>query len=240
MTQPDQRDQFHLKPERVAYWYLRLNGFLQMENFVVHPERRGGQRTDADLLAVRFPYRAERLFDEPAGIMEDDCRGLSLSSTVIDVVIAEVTGNQPCKLNGPWTDPSRRNMQRVLAAIGCLPTTEIETAAKDIYRTGVYEQRTNLRIRLVAIGRDRNPCLEHAHRHVTQVTWRDVLPFMWWRFNAYWRQKRDVDQWDKHGKWLRQLADDSADAVGFTSRALRSMGIDDEPGHADSGAPTRF
>lgn len=54
-----------LDPEKVAYWYFRLNGYFQIENFVVHPERRGAQRTDADLLAVRFPYRAERLFDDP-------------------------------------------------------------------------------------------------------------------------------------------------------------------------------
>jgi hypothetical protein len=50
-----------LDPEKVAYWYLRLNGFFQIENFVVHPERRGGQRTDADLLAIRLPFRAERV-----------------------------------------------------------------------------------------------------------------------------------------------------------------------------------
>ena len=61
-----------LDPEKVAYWYFRLNGFLQIENFVVHPERRGGQRTDADLLAVRFPHRAERLFNSPNDIMTDD------------------------------------------------------------------------------------------------------------------------------------------------------------------------
>jgi len=44
---------YSLIPEKVAYWYLRLNGFLQIENFIVHPSRRGSQRTDADLLAVR-------------------------------------------------------------------------------------------------------------------------------------------------------------------------------------------
>ena len=50
-----------LSPEKVAYWYFRLNGFLQIENFIIHPERYGSGRTDADLLAVRFPFRAERL-----------------------------------------------------------------------------------------------------------------------------------------------------------------------------------
>lgn len=61
----------YLAPERVAYWYFRLNGFFQMENVVVHPARCGSQRTDADLLAVRFPYRAERLFDNPDYFMDD-------------------------------------------------------------------------------------------------------------------------------------------------------------------------
>lgn len=67
-----------LNPEKVAHWYLRLNGFLQIENFYVHPSGRGGARTDADLLAVRFPFRAERLYDQPTDIMEDDHIGLSL------------------------------------------------------------------------------------------------------------------------------------------------------------------
>jgi hypothetical protein len=29
-----------LDPEKVAYWYFRLNGFLQIVNVVVHSERR--------------------------------------------------------------------------------------------------------------------------------------------------------------------------------------------------------
>ena len=36
-----------LDAEKVAYWYFRPNGFLQIENFVVHPKKHGGQRTDA-------------------------------------------------------------------------------------------------------------------------------------------------------------------------------------------------
>ena len=46
---PERRVAEHLDPEKVAYWYFRLNGFLQIESFLVHPERRGGQRTDAAL-----------------------------------------------------------------------------------------------------------------------------------------------------------------------------------------------
>ncbi|WP_156438916.1 hypothetical protein [Bradyrhizobium valentinum] len=119
--------------EKVAYWYFRLNGFLQIENFVVHPERRGSQRTDADLLGVRFRHRAEFTFDHQTP-MKDDSR-LCFSPRLDDIVIVEVKTNQPCTLNGPWTDPDRQNVQRVVAAIGCLPRASISEAAKCITRT---------------------------------------------------------------------------------------------------------
>lgn len=120
MVSPGGSESFRLSCEKVAYWYLRLNGFLQLENFYIHPRGRGGARTDADLLAVRFPYRAERLYDTPDQIMPDDSSGLSLSKDRIDVLIAEVKKSR-CALNGPWTNCSGQNVHRVLAAIGCLP-----------------------------------------------------------------------------------------------------------------------
>ena len=43
-------------PKMIAYWFFRLNGYANITNFVVHPDRRGSQRTDVDVLAVRFPY----------------------------------------------------------------------------------------------------------------------------------------------------------------------------------------
>jgi hypothetical protein len=100
---PNQPAQDSLDPEKVACWYFRLNGFSQFENFVVHPERCGAQRTGADLLVVRSPHRTERPFDSPDDTMPDDECRLSLPREVIDVVIAEVKTNRPCTLNDPWT-----------------------------------------------------------------------------------------------------------------------------------------
>jgi len=50
-----------MNPETIAYWFFRLNGCATITNFVVHPDRRGSQRTDVDVLAVRFPYWHEIL-----------------------------------------------------------------------------------------------------------------------------------------------------------------------------------
>jgi hypothetical protein len=212
---------FRLDPEKVAYWYFRLNGFLQIENFVVHPGRRGGQRTDADLLAVRFPHRAEFLFDhsEP---MRDDEGTLCLSPEAIDVVIAEVKTNQPCTLNGPWAIEEHQNVHRVLAAIGCVPRDTIDMAATRIYRDGIYQHGT-IRIRLIAVGGDRSPELAERFPEVVQVTWPQIFDFIWHRFYTCRHQKTQVQQWDAQGLLLKRLADSSAASQDFISIAQSRM-----------------
>jgi hypothetical protein len=215
----------HLDHEQVAYWYFRLNGFFQIENFVVHPERRGAQRTEADLLAVRFPHRAERLFDDPNDIMADDKDRLWLSQDLIDVLIVEVKRNQPCTLNGPWTQQDRQNVHRVLAAIGCLPSNRIEKAAADIYRAGLHTSGRTLRVRLVAVGRDRSDDLAARYPDVIQLIWADLLAFIWNRFHIYRQQKTQVGQWDAEGLKIKGLADASVDPKKFAGDALRLMGV---------------
>lgn len=217
-----------LDPERVAYWYFRLNGFFQIENFVVHPERRGSQRTDADLLAVRFPFRAERLFDNPNDVMADDQQGLKLSPDLIDAVIAEVKTNQPCTLNGPWTKQEHQNVHRALAAMGCIPADHIKQAAEDIYRAGAHVSTNGVRIRLIAVGRENNNELFNAYPNVVQRTWRDVLSFIWNRLRRYRQQKTQVDQWDCQGRRIKRLADTSTDIEQFVVRALQLMGVTDD------------
>ena len=214
-----------LTPERVAYWYLRLNGFFQIENFVIHPERSGSQRTDADILAVRFPFRAERLIDEPTRIMRDDIELLSLSSNLVDVVIAEVKTNQTCMLNGPWTDASKENIHRAIAAIGCFETrSEIDQAAQALY-SGKAHSTSILQIRLIAIGKAENPALSEEYPEVTQLVWSEVLAFIWHRFHEYKRAKTQVDQWDDVGKRLKKLADDAENEEAFVRVAKDAMGV---------------
>lgn len=213
-----------VQPEKVAYWYFRLNGFFQIENFVVHPERRGAQRTDADILAVRFPFRAERLFDDPTDVMADDVQRLALSDSLTDIVIAEVKTNQPCTLNGPWTMQERQNVHRVLAAIGCIAPDLIEQAAANIYQNGAFSGDT-LRVRLVAVGRDRNSELAAAYPGVRQMIWPEMIKFIWERLRRYGRQKAQVDQWDETGRTLADLAGRLGDEEEFVPEVLRRMGV---------------
>ncbi len=196
-----------LNPEKVAYWYFRLNGFFQIENFYVHPSIRGGARTDADLLAIRFPYRAEGLFENPPRIMSDDVYNLALNSDRIDVVITEIT-RQKCKLNGPWTNPEKRNVNRVLAAIGCIPPEHIAEAADAVYQTGFFEYQESLRLRLVAIGNERCNKIAVESPRVTQVIWSDLLRFVCQRLQNYRHQKAETQHWDPTGHRLKRLVAD--------------------------------
>ncbi|MCW4655797.1 hypothetical protein OOG41_08665 [Bacillus sp. AS_5] len=44
--------------EELAYWYLRLNGFFVLDNFVYH-QTQHNRTGDADLLAIRLPHVKE-------------------------------------------------------------------------------------------------------------------------------------------------------------------------------------
>jgi hypothetical protein len=216
-------DNTPLSAERVVYWYFRLNGFFLFENFIIHPPYKGGQRTDADLIGVRFPYRKEFLIDHPNDPMQDDAKGLGLTTNRIDVVIVEITRNQPCKLNGPWTADDKQNVNRVLAAIGCLNgDKKIQAAADAIYKIGVYRE-DRLQIRLIAVGLNTNPNLL---KQVTQLIWRQVLKFMWQRFNKYKNQKKDKSQWHFDGQRLYKMAI-ALEPELFVRQVLREIGAND-------------
>jgi hypothetical protein len=119
--------------EDLATWYFRLNGFFTITNFVVHPSRRGSQRTDADIVGVRFPYRSE--FPDGPGGDEPDFTRIENRPYL---VIAEVKRGL-CRLNGPWTDAARQNIHAVLRNLGPFPQERIEEAALALYGQGVFE-----------------------------------------------------------------------------------------------------
>ena len=223
-----------LEPEMIAYWYLRLNGYMQIKDFIVHPDRRadGSARTDVDLIGVRFPHRKERLYDKDDSPMEDDENNLGLSKYAIDqdkidVILVEVKKSGICRINGPWTNKEKENMQRVLSAVGCFPTTrksEINEIANQLYDNGYYAGEY-IRIRLVAIASFKSE--ELSVPRVTQIIWEDILGFLFDRFKKYGKIKANIDQWDAIGKKLRENVNDSNkfknNKNGFIQWGLNAM-----------------
>lgn len=50
--------------EGLVYWYLRLNGFFPITNFVLH-QNEEHRTSDADIVAVRFPHVSEPIGGQP-------------------------------------------------------------------------------------------------------------------------------------------------------------------------------
>lgn len=181
--------------EQLAYWHLRLNGFLTIQNFIVHPDTGSGQRTDADILGVRFPYRAELM---PNPMVDDE--PFTQFKDKPYIIIAEVK-RSICSLNGPWTEPKKENLQRVLWAIGAFPKNQVETAAKAIYTSGVYSDNS-YHLTLACFGGQANSEIKEKFPHVPQILWDQVLTFVYNRFRKYRDQKSSHGQWGKVGKDL--------------------------------------
>ena len=185
-----------IKSEKLAYWYFRLNGFLTIPNFVVHPDYGREQRTDVDILGVRFPYRSE-LLENP---MIDD----EVFTQITDkpyIVIAEVK-SRTCNLNGPWTRKEAKNMHRVLRAIGAFTRDIIDEAARKLYEEGVYENGLYY-LSLFCVGSGINRELQaRKYKNVPQKTWDGILKFIHNRFENYKEQKSAHGQWDPVGRQL--------------------------------------
>lgn len=201
-----------LDGEDLAYWYLRLNGFMTIRNFIVHPEyRRDGAGTDADIVGVRLPFRRE-LQRQP--LRDDDWVEEYHRQQLL--VIAEVKTGL-CRLNGPWTTPGRQNMEKVLSAIGAFPEGSQDDAAQALYKRGSFTSH-GVVVLLLAFGGIENQDLRQSHPSVKQIVWSQAETFIFSRFSTYHNEKSWHQPWDKTGEALYELAQHARTADSFTSQ----------------------
>lgn len=109
--------------EQIALWYLRLNGYFTMPNYIAHAQ--DGAQTDVDVLGVRFPHSKEYPDDETI---------LKFPADKIDVILAEAKAGE-CYLNGPWKGKSeRRPLEWVLRRVGLVCEHEqVDAIAHEFY-----------------------------------------------------------------------------------------------------------
>jgi hypothetical protein len=204
-----------LSAEDVAYWFFRLNGCLTIRNFLVHRDEPGGQRTDADLIAVRFPFREE------LGMTDHPQFG-SLRSTTM--MFAEIKSSGVCRLNGPWTAARARNLHRVLAAIGPLGIEDVDSVASELYASGGATGRA-IDVSMVAVAERESPHLRRTHPLAVQLTWGEVLDFLYHRLVDYRTQKADHKQWEMSGHRLYQYAVRAEGLPQFRDTVMKESGL---------------
>lgn len=198
--------------EHLAYWYFRLNGFFTIRDFIVHPDFGSNQQTDIDIFGVRFPHRSELLKNS----MQDDEK--LINNSKIHVAIVEVKAGI-CNINETWKDPRLMNIKRFLKALGALPSSEIEKAAQDLYNKMIYSSGEVI-IEIILVGDQINNMLKASHQELKQITFNDILEFIYKRFYEYRLQKRDHSQWDGFGKKLWDNFEQSKDKQNFKNKII--------------------
>lgn len=197
--------------EQMAYWFFRLNGCMNIVNFLVHHGRGALQATDVDVLAVRFPHRSElALSGRP---MND--HAVFKGGGQIDIILAEVKTGL-CDLNGPWTKRESQNMHRVLFAVGAFPKYHVPIVADALYEDQFYAD-DRFRVRLFALGKRTNPELSPE---VVQLTWEEILTFIYARFRRYLRVKAQHGQWPHYGQQLYENVGGCPSAKEFVAAYL--------------------
>ena len=214
------------RAEEVAQWYFRLNGFMSIPGFVVHPDApRPVPRTEADLLAVRLKYSREGVWrrdhsdqfrdaNKPTD-MEDDPillnagRVGSVTRHLVAMVEVKATA---CRINGPWSDQAKygrqgaaSNMERALARVGFGNHTEVSTAAATMYSDLRYEGKEFI-VQYIAIGLQKSDELTARYPKLVQVTFDEIGSFLWRRFCAFPEklpQQNDITLWDGFGDQFR-------------------------------------
>ena len=201
--------------ELFVRWYLRFNGYLSVENYVVHEPIKGGIRQggETDILAVRFPYSCEL----PGFAIENDRKLLDEDATrdgLVDFVVAEVKAGQTYSLNRVWEPPADdQKIDRVtylLRWLGPLADKKLIRNVATELQASHRARHSKLLFRLVIFAHKVQP-----KRGTRQVTFHDVAQFLVNVRAPSWQNhglgsRSPHDQWHSLVKKVWRIADPAA------------------------------
>ncbi|MFW5895516.1 MAG: hypothetical protein ACOCT9_02110 [archaeon] len=209
-----------ISSERLAYWYFRLNGFLGLENFIVHEGlNTSDSATEIDLLGIRFMHRRELYEHSSHKWMKDDLELLNFCpKDKIFIVFAEVKEGSP-RINPSWFNDSR-SMLKLLHALGCISGRKkvIDKISRKIQKYG-YCNIHRYHISFAVVGNSKNrdnvPFIK-----IPVISWSQVLDFIYNRFNRYRIVKTNLGEWKEElqGKELRNSVTNSGSLDDFKSK----------------------
>ena len=134
--------------ELAAYWYLRLNGFFPISNFVVHASGDVLHTTDCDVLAVRPPFVYEQIGGQPGDWDPFLVENLGLDRPV--GIICEV------KTGGYEVEKIFRDepVQYAVRRLGLLPEAEAEHVARALREAPVCRANDGTLIGKLLVAKD--------------------------------------------------------------------------------------
>lgn len=199
--------------EKFVRWYLRFNGYLTVENFVIHEPKNGHipEGAEFDTLAVRFPYSREQVQEK---LIQNDPRlGDTEASKdkLIDFVIAEVKSGKKNTLNKIWRpNGEEQKVQRVaylLRWLGALNTEkEIAELARQLQKN-LRARHGSFLFRVVYFSQANTE--QAVPAIVPQITFREIAEFVVDLRTPCWAQF-NMGVKSLHGQWdemIREIWD---------------------------------
>jgi len=186
--------------ELLVRWYLRFNGYLGVENFVVHETVQGGnvQGGETDILAVRFPYSRE----DPGFALQTDPKLLDTKSVdggLVDLVVAEVKGRRHDTLNKVWrSPPDAIKIDRVAYIVRWLGPFSDDALIRQVateLQASHRAQHAQFLFRVVLFAQKVQPALS-----LRQVTFHDIADFLVHVRAPSW-QDRGFGARSPHSQW---------------------------------------
>jgi len=175
--------------ESLAYWYLRLNGFFPITNFVMHKFEDFDYRGDCDILAVRFPYVFEKIGGKKSDWDSKLFEKLEYrheQPLCIGLIVQVKTGYAgPSELNNFFTE---KKIEYALKRIGFMSTDNIINLVQQFHNRATIKEDGFLLAKL-AILKDVPD--NQSTRPYVSITLKDTNRFILGRFMKYSEKNRD-------------------------------------------------
>jgi len=191
--------------EKFVRWYLRFNGYLTVENFVIHEPQNGHipEGAEFDTLAVRFPHSREQV---EQNLIQNDPRlddSEEGEGKLIDFVIAEVKSGKRNTLNAIWRpngeDQKVDRVAYLLRWLGALSTEEEIAQVAHHLQKSLRARHNSFLFRVVYFSHTKSR--QVVPTTVPQITFREIAEFVVGLRTPCWAQynmgvKSDHEQWD--------------------------------------------
>ncbi len=144
--------------EVLTYWYLRLNGFFPITNFVLHDVHQRENRKysgDCDILAVRFPFVSEKIRGKYLDWDQDFFRDLGLTSDRAIGLIVQVKTGQFDQMD-LLKSFSKETLAYAIKRIGLVAESEVPSLVAEINDCAKLSKDDFLLAKLAVIGRPLN------------------------------------------------------------------------------------
>jgi len=205
------------KFELLTKWYLRLNGYFTVDNFIIHAaddsqrisNGKVSNYTDIDVLGIRMPFHYEKTGElEIKNDMSLDC------IEKIDIVIGECKTGEQNGLNKIWTKENFKAIEYLIRFCGVFKDNKsIEHVASTLIKQLAYED-DQYRLRTILFGQ-KEPNKEWLNKGLKFISANQIIDFLVGERGECW-VKTNIgsesfhDSWDSQIKSIFKIANDQS------------------------------